>query len=598
MTESKADPMLLAAMLMAEPPAAPPVPAPAGAEGGIEPTLIAADLLRSASHMGLVTVSVDSPKPARAVVFIESEQMADVEAIAARHPAMEINAGTGPVRTAIVPLDVLPELTEHDAVRRVQLSRRLKPSLDRASATTKLLAFRVAHGTLTGKGVLIGIIDTGVDPHHPAFGNRILRIWDQTLPGPGVPEGGYGVELTGPMIQVSRDTEGHGTHVGGISAGNDPLFGGVAPEAELVYVKTTFQDAHIADGLRYLARVAKSLKRPIVINMSLGGHFDAHDGTDMLSMVVDSLPKTGCVVCIAAGNEGDDAIHAAGSVQPAKQLAVPFVVTANRAGVLLNGWYDGNQAFEVMISAPFKSTPWFGPGPGAAKFTLPDGVVTIAAAAPDPANGDRQVVVRIDPPVGRAITAGHWRLRIRAVGQSTGRFDVWMLDLTDGPGEPPVFAAPTAEDSMKVGSPGAASNAITVASYATRVAWRSQVGDVSVNAPIDMISSFSSEGPRRDAAKKPDVAAPGQLIISARSADAQFMPKLCIDAAHVVMQGTSMACPFVTGLAALLLQQNPKLTATQVKKRLIDACAQPDGSKRVFDPKWGYGLIDASAIVI
>jgi subtilisin family serine protease len=64
------------------------------------------------------------------------------------------------------------------------------------------------------------------------------------------------------------------------------------------------------------------------------------------------------------------------------------------------------------------------------------------------------------------------------------------------------------------------------------------------------------------------------------------------------MQGTSMACPFVTGLAALLLQQNPKLTATQVKKRLIDACAQPDGSKRVFDPKWGYGLIDASAIVI
>jgi subtilisin family serine protease len=98
------------------------------------------------------------------------------------------------------------------------------------------------------------VVDTGIDPSPAFFEGRILQIWDQALPGPGVLEGGYGVELAPGMLTVSRDTHGHGTHVAGIAAGEHPTRGGVAPKADLVIVKTDFQDAHIADGVRYIFR--------------------------------------------------------------------------------------------------------------------------------------------------------------------------------------------------------------------------------------------------------------------------------------------------------------------------------------------------------
>jgi subtilisin family serine protease len=123
--------------------------------------------------------------------------------------------------------------------------------MDVAPGKVHLPAFRNASG-LSGSGVVIGVVDSGIDPNHPAFAGRILRIWDQTLPGPGVPEGGYGAELTGTLLTVSRDNHGHGTHVAGIAAGAHPIFGGVAPGAELVIVKSDLQDAHIADGIRYI----------------------------------------------------------------------------------------------------------------------------------------------------------------------------------------------------------------------------------------------------------------------------------------------------------------------------------------------------------
>jgi len=185
--------------------------------------------------------------------------------------------------------------------------------MDVALGKVHLPTFRNDSG-LSGQGVLLGVIDTGIDPNHPDFQGRILRVWDQTLPGPGVQEGGYGVELTGPFLSVSRDTVGHGTHVAGIATGTGAIFGGVVPQAELVIVKTSFQTAHIADAVRYIHRIARELGRPVVMNLSLGGHADAHDGSDPLSEIIDSESGPGCIICCAAGNEGNDDIHAQGYV--------------------------------------------------------------------------------------------------------------------------------------------------------------------------------------------------------------------------------------------------------------------------------------------
>lgn len=140
--------------------------------------------------------------------------------------------------------------------------------MDKALAKVKLPGFRSSEG-LSGDGVIVGIVDTGIDPNHPDFVGRILRIWDQTVSGPGVAEGSFGLELTGPLISASRDTDGHGTHVAGIAAGAGTKFSGVAPKANFVIVKTSFQDAHIADGIRYIFRVAEQPGRPAVVNLSL-----------------------------------------------------------------------------------------------------------------------------------------------------------------------------------------------------------------------------------------------------------------------------------------------------------------------------------------
>jgi subtilisin family serine protease len=114
----------------------------------------------------------------------------------------------------------------------------------------------------------------------------------------------------GNNLVASRDEHGHGTHVAGIAAGKSSKFPGIATKAKLVIVKTSFQDAHIADGIRYVFRVASELGQPAVVNPSLGGHFDAHDGTDSLSQVIDDECGSGRIVCCAAGNEGNDSIHA------------------------------------------------------------------------------------------------------------------------------------------------------------------------------------------------------------------------------------------------------------------------------------------------
>lgn len=97
-----------------------------------------------------------------------------------------------------------------------------------AGPRVKLPEFENSTG-LTGVGVVVGIIDSGIDPNHPEFQGRILSIWDQTLAGPGVAEGQYGWELTGNLLVASRDTDGHGTHVAGIAAGAGATFTGVAP---------------------------------------------------------------------------------------------------------------------------------------------------------------------------------------------------------------------------------------------------------------------------------------------------------------------------------------------------------------------------------
>ena len=561
-----------------------------------------AGLTRHMRTLGLVSRE-GSPKPARAVVFIHCDPQANLEHLADYD--IRINQLSGRVRTAFLPVESLDPLSEDPAIQGIVPSRYMRLLMDVAPGKVNLPIFRSLSG-LSGQGVIVGVVDSGIDPKHPAFKGRILRIWDQVLPGPGVAEADYGVELSGPLLAVSRDTAGHGTHVAGIAAGSDTRFGGVAPGAELVFVKTDLQDAHIADGIRYIFRVAGELGRPAVVNLSLGGHLDAHDGSDSLSQIIDGETGPGRIVCCAAGNEGNDDIHAQTTLRQGRRRSMRFRVPASAGGdairtVGLNGWYSGRDQIEVAVQSPGGfQTPYqsvITSGSPGRTYQLPDGRVRIFTPGPDLSNGDHNFLVDISHPsdTRRPVTAGNWRLWLRGAAIQDGRVDVWVLD--SSPGLDVIFSGSTVSDSYKIGSPGAAASAITVAAYTTKVHWTDMQGHVQeVGLKLNDISDFSSEGPLRTGSQKPDVAAPGAMIAAPLSADSLVEAHDVAAPGYRIMAGTSMATPFTTGMVALLLEREPTLNPAQVKALLRADSRVPGKPAGTFDPKWGYGLVNLARI--
>jgi len=551
-------------------------------------------LIRHVNTLGVVP-SLGTPKPERTVVFIECDEGATFDHL--KPSGVIVNQPTGRLRTAFLPVLSLDPLSEDPQVGRIISSRYLRKRLDIALPRVNVPQFR-NNTDLNGAGVIVGIVDTGIDPNHPAFAGRILRIWDQTLSGPGVQEGGYGLELSGANLTASRDTDGHGTHVAGIAAGSDQQFGGGAPNAQVVFVKTDFQDAHIADGVRYIFRIARERQQPAVVNLSLGGHFDAHDGTDPLSRICTRESGPGQIVCCAAGNEGNDNIHGQAILAPNETRTMRFRIPATtiREGIL-NGWYPGNASFEISVRSPggfvTDPQPVILAGSPTHTFNLADARVRVTTPRPDQANGDHHFLVQVSgPSFGTAATGGTWQLIVRNTSPNQARLDVWAID---DQGETEVtFTGASIKDSMKIGSPGCSEAAITVAAFTTKNHWidiDNNPEDVALT--LNDVSDFSSEGPLRNNAQKPDVTAPGAMIVSALSRDSAHEHSDMVDTLHLVEAGTSMATPFVVGVVALLLQRNPQLDPVGVKDLLRAASAIPNQAAGEFSPKWGFGLIDA-----
>ncbi|MBD2493829.1 S8 family peptidase [Nostoc sp. FACHB-280] len=530
-------------------------------------------------------------KPTKSLVFIYCDDDADLSHLA--QYGIEVNQNSGHVRTAFLPVDSLDALSEEPAIQRIKPSRQLKLRMDVAPQAVKLPEFKNKTG-LTGKGVIIGVVDSGIDAKHPAFAGRILRLWDQTIPGPGVKEGAYGAELTGSLLSVSQDTGGHGTHVAGIASGADATYGGVAPDAELIIIKSDLQDAHIADAVRYVFRVAAELGKPAVVNLSLGGHADAHDGTDSLSKVIDAETGPGRIVCCAAGNEGNDNIHGQAIIPSGRMKGMRFNVPFNQVGIVwLNAWYGKDSELEVSVRSPNGFvTPFqkiIPQGNPAVDHQLPDSRVQIVTPGPDQANGDHNFFVQIRGNGPSPVMGGNWQLRVRNTSTQDTRLDVWTLDDSSSV----FFTGTSVQDAVKIGSPGCASNAVTVAAYTTKVKYTdidNQVREVGLE--LNSISDFSSEGPLRNEAQKPDVAAPGAMIVAALSSNANSDRSMTVNSKFQAMAGTSMATPFVTGLVALLLQRDRNLDPNTIKELFRKHSSIPGKPSGTFDNKWGYGLIN------
>ncbi|MFC1462994.1 S8 family serine peptidase, partial [Verrucomicrobiota bacterium] len=452
--------------------------------------------------------------------------------------------------------------------------------------------------TGSGSNVIVGVVDTGIDVGHEDFkdagGTRVLWFLDQDS-GNDYSK----TEIDAWPVPALIDDDGHGTHVAGTAAGNGTATGnglpayqhvGVAPNSDLIIVDTTFYDDDILDGVAYVFGKARALGRPAVVNLSLGGHWGPHDGTDPFDVGLDALTGPGQIVVASAGNEGSDRISDndtwAGS-DLHFQFAYDLTGLPEETWFVI--WHNGGDSYTVRIGPP-----------NGQPITWPVGTTSTQSKA----QFDLEVT---NPGYNEVEYNGKKLIYIYAVGTpAAGTWDIWLTPDIMSTNDPDVahiwipwdryYEARLlgSDGSVSVGSPGTAKSLVTVGSYATRRKWTSAGGtNYTVSSTLGEISSFSSLGPTADGRTKPDIAAPGAQIGAAMSSGSSPDPAwILADGEHRLMQGTSMSCPHITGLAALLLEKHPSYSPEAIKSVLGLSARRDSFTGSPWNDTWGRGKAD------
>lgn len=586
---------------------------PAGADNGapsahLDPTL--RRLIREARTGTAPKTSLKARQPGHVLITVRAGYDISKEVTNLGGYVNTVTDGEPTILTIRLPITHLERLARIPGVISVSASHPLSTALDESVVDIRadqVWNLRSRGLSMTGQGVLIGIVDTGIDWRHPDFQDangqsRIVSIWDQT--GSGSPPAGfdYGTEWHRWQIEAGlateRDTSGHGTHVAGVVAGAGAHYTGVAPGTELIVVKSPLYTASIIDAWHYIVDKARKLGRPVVINNSFGAHFGAHDGTTDYELALDALSGPGVIFTTAAGNEGQSAIHASGRVPPDETITLPvsFLDGYPKDTADVNIWYAASDSFSISVTAPTDQT--FGPvEKGSLKvFEAADGTTIIvdAISAPWPVNGDNWVKVYLDATDGEAVR-GDWSIGIHGDHVVRGQFDAW---LSRGPYDK-VFFGNYIDPLVTIREPGTAVQAITAGAYVTKTCWTAANGQQYCDhyAAGD-IYPHSSRGPTRDGRRQPVVSAPGARVFAPRSADApEHIKQIAPDDHYEGLLGTSISTAHATGVIALMLQANPTLDPATVR-RILRGTARHDGYTTAGpDNRWGAGKLDALAAV-
>ena len=480
-----------------------------------------------------------------------------------------------------------------------------------------------------GTGVVVGIMDTGIDFTHPDFKDsngktRIKFLWDQTLSTSNPPSPwNYGREYTSNAIDnnfasahlaTASAYNGHGTHVTSHAAGNGLAvnnFSGVAPEADIVFVAIDFNNANaIVDAASYIYAKANALGKPCVINASLGDYNGSHDGTDLQAQAIKALitAQNGRSFAGAAGNSGDKDFHLGYNVSSADTnftwfsggayipmygdtatfKNIQFAIGADKPSP--NYSFRGRTAFSNItphIGVLMNDTIWNGA----------NRLCTIQTYG-DTANGVCSMEFTVTPDSNY-----NWRL----MTTGSGKFDCWSFDrVTANMADTVIFP-----DLKKYKQPDLLSTTvssfqcldevITVGSYTNKNKYYDADTVLQYDPSLvpGKLSFFSSHGPTRDNRIKPDITTPGEwimgcIVVSKIPTTGHFA--MGMGSYHINGGGTSYASPSCAGIAALYLQMDPSAGWQEVKNAIIN-CAKVDSFTTFTIPNnlWGYGKADAFA---
>ena len=544
--------------------------------------------------------------------------------------------------TASIPMSAIEPISELDEVASVSVGTDVRLLMDQARKCMQVdecHKMETSGGPFTGRGVVVGIVDNGFQYDHVDFmsadgtGSRVKRVWDQHAMG-NAPEGfSYGAEyksldeMRAARYDLANDY--HATHVAGIASGSDrstPYYG-VAPDADLVFVSFKSTNAQIVDGIKYVFDYAESVGKPAVVNISLGSHMGPHDGTSDSDLAFARLVGPGRIIVGAAGNEGLSNLHASKTfTETDRQMKTMFAYdgmqdASSYKQANIDIWGDRNSPIAVKavvvntISGKVIASSEEITTEGAAdevKWIAPDGSGVVAQVGlskqVNPNNGRTEVLLMSR---ATAINTG-FALGVVVTGESGKMVHMWnnaygsftnynKRGWTDG------------DNQCSVGELGGVSpDVISVGSYNSKMYFQPLGlvgGDEAYFVSQDYVgkqyeySRFSSFGPTVDGRCKPDVSAPGCIIVSAASrycsgwSDDSNVVARSGDDVYTYELGTSMASPNVAGCVALWLQANPTLTPEQVRDAIAHTAMSGDEfmEKGLSFPNntWGYGRMDA-----
>ena len=468
----------------------------------------------------------------------------------------------------------------------------------------------IGAGGLSGRGILTGVVDSGVDYRHPDFCNadgttRILKLWDQSAV-PDVMEGestevpfrrppeGYaiGVEYTKEMIDEAlalparegysivpeRDLSRHGTSVLGIAAGNgrasNGVSRGVAYESDLMVVKMGIpredsfpRTTELIQGVDYLVRQSLELGRPMVINLSFGNNYGSHRGDSLVETYLDTVANMGrLVICVGTGNNGNDNLHTAGQVMNGEQQEIELGISPYEPALNVQLWKAYADEMEIYLESP--SGTRIGPlyeELGPQRYRAGNTELLIYYGKPGPFQITQEIYFDFLPR-GNYVDSGVWKFILAGRNVREGEYYLWLpgggvLNPNTG------FFLPQAQGTLTI--PSTAARVITVGAYDSR---------------LDAYADFSGRGSVNLVYRKPDLAAPGVNITAP-------VP----GGGYASVTGTSFAAPFVSGASALLMEwgivrgNDPFLYGEKVKAYLRRGARPLPGFGRYPNEEIGYG---------
>ncbi|TCK92357.1 subtilase family protein [Natranaerovirga hydrolytica] len=514
---------------------------------------------------------------------------------------IEIEVLTNDYAILYVPEFLINRLTDYPQIEFIEKPKQIFFSLELSKRAACITRVQESPYDLQGEGVIVAIIDSGIDYSHPDFRNedgttRIIELWDQTIPG-NPPEGFIQGsiftqdEINEALEQRTRteqlqivpsvDLSGHGTHVASIAAGNgrasDGRFRGVAPKSDLLIIKLgdpateSFpRTTELMRGISYAVNKAIELDQPIAINLSFGNNYGPHDGSSLLETFIDNMTGVGRnVIVIGSGNEGAAAHHTGGILTQGQPETIEIAVASTERTLNIQIWKSYFDTIDIYITNPAGITV----GPltrrlGTQRFIMGRTEVLVYYGEPTPYNKAQEIYIEMVP-LNTYIDGGIWRIRLDPVDIVVGNYNMWLptsevLQSVTRFLDPIVFSTLT--------TPSTARKSITVGAY---------------NSVTNSVADFSGRGYTRYFENiKPDLVAPG-VNISAAAPGGGYDTK----------SGTSMATPFVTGSSALLMEwgivrgNDPFLYGEKIKAYLIDGTNKPIARFTYPNTELGFGTL-------